>query len=180
MYPSRVSDVDRGDTMPVLSTVRPFARHYAEMVLAMVLGMVVLGVPVGWALQAAGTSWSGLEADAPALMLLGMALTMTVPMVGWMRHRGHGWRAANEMSAAMLLPTAAVIGLLGTALVEDLGALLVLEHVAMLLAMLGAMLLRAAEYTGAAHGRARERAREVGREHRRAAGRLLGRPRRGL
>jgi hypothetical protein len=147
--------------MAVPTDVRRFARHYAEMVSAMVLGMVVLGVPAGWALEAAGTSWAGLEADAPALMLLGMALTMTVPMVGWMRHRGHGWRAANEMSAAMLLPTAAVIGLLGTALVEDLDALLALEHVTMLLAMLGAMLLRPAEYTGAAHGRAQAGARKV-------------------
>ena len=139
---------------------RRFARHYAEMVLAMVLGMVVLGVPLGWALGAAGTSWSALHEDAPALMLFAMALTMTVPMVGWMRHRGHGWRAANEMSAAMLLPTAAVIGLLGAGLVEDLGTLLVIEHVAMLASMLAAMLLRPAEYAGV-HGRPREQAREV-------------------
>jgi small-conductance mechanosensitive channel len=139
---------------------RRFTRHYAEMVLAMVLGMAALGVPLGWGLGAAGTSWSALHEDAPALMLLAMALTMTVPMVGWMRHRGHGWRAANEMSGAMLLPTAAVIGLLGAGLVEDLGTLMVIEHVAMLASMLAAMLLRPAEYTGA-HGRPREHAREV-------------------
>ena len=43
-------------------------------------------------------------------MFLGMATTMTVPMVGWMIYRGHGWRANAEMSASMFVPTFAVIG----------------------------------------------------------------------
>jgi hypothetical protein len=128
-----------------------FVRHYVEMVVAMFLGMGVLGVPAGWAMGPLGTSWSELHADAPALMLFGMAVTMTVPMVGWMRYRGHGWRAALEMSAAMFLPTFAIIALLWGGLVEDIGVLLVIEHVAMLLSMLGAMLLRPAEYTHGMH-----------------------------
>jgi hypothetical protein len=119
------------------------------MVVAMFLGMAVLGMPAGWAMGAAGTSWSEL---APAPMLLGMAVTMTVPMVAWMRYRGHGWRANTEMSASMFLPTFAVIALLWAGLVEDIGVVLVVEHVAMLLSMLAAMLLRAAEYTHGAHG----------------------------
>jgi hypothetical protein len=130
---------------------RHFARHYAEMVAAMFLGMVVLGVPAEWAMGAAGTSWSELHTDAPALMLLGMGATMTVPMVGWMRYRGHGWRASTEMAGSMLLPTFAVIALLWGGLVEDIGALLLIEHVAMLLSMLAAMLLRPAEYSCAPH-----------------------------
>src|SRR5215218_257858 len=126
---------------------RHFVRHYVEMVVAMFLGMAVLGVPAGWALGAVGSSWSQLGDDAPSLMLLGMAFTMTVPMVGWMRFRGHGWRANAEMAASMLLPTLAAISLLLTRAVEDTGALLVAEHVAMLLGMLVAMLLRRDEYT---------------------------------
>jgi hypothetical protein len=128
-----------------------FARHYLEMVIAMVLGMAVLGLPAGWALSAVGTSWSGLNDDAPALMLLGMAVTMTAPMVAWMRYRGHGWQANAEMSGAMFVPTFAVIALLGAGLVTDIGTLLIVEHVAMLSAMLAAMLLRPAEYTCGAH-----------------------------
>ena len=128
-------------------STKRFVRHYLEMVAAMFLGMAVLGVPAGWALGAAGSSWSQLHSDAPALMLLGMAVTMTVPMVGWMAYRGHGRRANAEMSAAMFVPTFAVIGLLWAELVTDVGALLVIEHVAMFLSMLGAMLLRGAEYT---------------------------------
>ena len=41
----------------------------------------------------------------------------------------------------------AAVGLLGAGLVEDSGTLLVVEHVAMLLGMLAAMLLRLDEYT---------------------------------
>jgi hypothetical protein len=126
---------------------RHFVRHYVEMVVAMFLGMAVLGVPAGWALGAVGSGWSQLGDDAPSLMLLGMAFTMTVPMVGWMRFRGHGWRANAEMAASMLLPTLAAISLLVTRAVEDTGVLLVGEHIAMLAGMVVAMLLRRDEYT---------------------------------
>jgi hypothetical protein len=140
----------------VSTQTKHFVRHYAEMVIAMFLGMAVLGLPAGWALGAAGTSWAQLNDEAPALMLLAMAVTMTVPMVAWMRYRGHGWRANTEMSAAMFLPAFAVIGLLGAGLATDIGVLMVAEHVAMLLSMLGAMLLRPAEYTCGVHARGRD------------------------
>ena len=136
------------------ASTRHFVRHYVEMVIAMFLGMAVLGLPAGWMLNALGSSWAALNDDAPGLMLLGMAVTMTVPMVAWMRYRGHGWRANTEMSASMFLPTFAVIAMLGAGLVTDIGLLLVVEHVAMLLAMLVAMLLRRAEYTCGAHASA--------------------------
>ena len=130
---------------------RHFARHYVEMVIAMFAGMAVLGLPAGWGLSALGTSWSDLHTDAPAAMFGLMAITMIVPMAGWMRFRGHGWRANGEMSLSMVLPTLGAIALLSADVVDDVGALLAAEHVAMLLAMLVAMLLRASEYTGHAH-----------------------------
>jgi hypothetical protein len=126
---------------------RHFIRHYVEMVVAMFAGMVVLGVPFGWLLGAIGTSWHALNTEAPALMFLGMATTMTVPMVGWMAYRGHGRRANVEMSASMFVPTFAVMGLLAAGVLTDIGALMVIEHVAMLAGMLAVMLLRPAEYT---------------------------------
>ena len=76
---------------------------------------------------------------------------MTVPMVAWMRHRGHGWQPSSEMAAAMFVPTFAVVGLLATDAVTDFGVLMTLEHVVMIPAMLIAMLLRLDEYTGARH-----------------------------
>ena len=131
------------------SPAKRFIRHYLEMVVAMFAGMAVLSMPARWAVAAAGTSYDA----APALMFLSMAVTMTVPMVAWMRYRGHGRRANTEMSASMFLPTFAVIGLLWAGVIEDIGALMVLEHVAMLASMLGVMLLRPAEYTCGVHGR---------------------------
>jgi hypothetical protein len=128
-------------------STKHFIRHYLEMVAAMFLGMAVLGLPLGLLLGAAGSSWSQLHSDAPALALLAMTVTMTGPMVGWMAYRGHGARANMEMSASMFLPTFAVIGLLWSGAATDIGLLMAIEHVAMLLSMLAAMLLRAAEYT---------------------------------
>jgi hypothetical protein len=132
-------------------STRHFIRHYAEMVAAMFLGMGVLFAPAMVGLGAAGVSSAELRGDAPALLLLGMGLTMTVPMVAWMRYRGHGWGASNEMAASMLIPTAGVIALLRAGLVDDIGALLMIEHVVMLPSMLIAMLLRRDEYSHGAH-----------------------------
>jgi flagellar biosynthetic protein FliP len=76
-----------------------------------------------------------------------MAATMTVPMVAWMRHRGHSWQPCNEMAASMFIPTFGVIALMGTGMVEDFGVLMTLEHIVMLPSMLVAMLLRRDEYS---------------------------------
>jgi hypothetical protein len=118
---------------------KQFVRHYAEMVVAMFAGMAVLGFPADRAMDALGATSDGF-------MFLGMATTMTAGMVAWMMYRGHGWRANLEMAASMFVPAFAVIGLLSAEIMTDLGALMVVEHVAMLLAMAGVMLLRPAEY----------------------------------
>ena len=129
------------------SSTRHFIRHYFEMLVAMFAGMVLLGGPAMVALRAAGVTSAELRSDAPAALLLGMGISMTVPMVAWMRYRGHGWRPSNEMGASMMLPTAGVIGLLAAGVLTDIGTLLMIEHVVMFPAMLIAMLLRRDEYT---------------------------------
>jgi hypothetical protein len=68
-----------------------------------------------------------------------------------MAFRGHGRRANVEMAASMLVPAAAVVALLETHALAYSGAVMVVEHVVMLAAMLAAMLLRPAEYTGHGH-----------------------------
>ena len=140
------------------ASTRHFARHYVEMLVAMFLGMAVLGVPAVAALGVVGMSSSELENDAPALLLFGMAVTMTAPMVAWMRYRGHGWPASGEMAAAMFIPTFGVIALLWSGLVDEIGTLLFVEHVLMPVSMLVAMLLRRGEYTRAVHDHSRQRA----------------------
>jgi hypothetical protein len=131
------------------STYR-FVRHYAEMVAVMFAGMFALMAPTGVLFSALGTSWSHLS---PAMNTFAMAVTMTVPMVAWMRYRGHTWWANIEMAASMLIPTFAVMGLLWAGLAK--GGLMVPEHAGMLTFMLIAMLLRRGEYSSAhVHGHA--------------------------
>jgi hypothetical protein len=127
-----------------------FIRHYAEMVVVMFAGMVVLGLPGEAALHAIGSGTSELRETAPAMVFLGMATTMTLPMVAWMRYRGHRWQPTLEMAASMVIPTLVAIALLAADL-AGFGALMGLEHVAMLLGMLVAMLLRIDEYASHHH-----------------------------
>jgi glyoxylate carboligase len=123
-------------------SIKQFARHYLEMVAAMVVGMAVLG----------GASEALLDLpDETAVTLVEMAIAMTVPMVAWMRFRGHGWRVCNEMAAAMLIPAAGALVVLGAGIVEDETTLLIFEHVAMFAGMFVAMLLRFDEYAGHHH-----------------------------
>src|SRR5690349_1818468 len=89
-----------------------FVRHYIEMVIVMFAGMVVLGLPGEAALSAIGSGASELRHDAPYLVFLGMAATMTIPMVAWMRYRGHRWQPTLEMAASMIVPTLIAIALL--------------------------------------------------------------------
>ena len=121
-----------------------FIRHYAEMVIAMLLGMAVLGIPADMALDAAG-----VDTEAAGVLLFGMAITMSVPMVAWMRHRGHGWLPCWEMTAAMIVPTIGALALLEAGALGDAHAAMGIQHVVMFPAMLGVMLLRRGEYTAA-------------------------------
>ena len=116
--------------------------------LAMLLGMFVLGFALSAPLELVGVDVSSWDTEAPELLLLGMAFTMTVPMVAWMRHRGHEWARSWEMAAAMFLPSCAAIGLLWTDVETDIHALLEIQHVTMFPGMLLVMLLRRHEYTG--------------------------------
>lgn len=128
-----------------------FAAHYGEMVLVMIAGMVVLGGSLTLLAAALGAGPDVLERDAPAVVLLGMGFSMTAPMVWWMHVRGHSPAATREMAAAMIAPSLGAVALLGADVTDDLDALLGIQHVAMLPAMLGVMLLRRGEYLHAVH-----------------------------
>jgi flagellar biosynthetic protein FliP len=80
-----------------------------------------------------------------------MAVTMSVGMVVWMRHRGHGWASTLEMAGAMFTPAAALFPLLWLGLIAS-DTLLLLEHLAMFPLMYLVMLRRRAEYGGSSHG----------------------------
>ena len=132
-------------SLPIAATFnRRFARHYIEMVVVMMLGMVVVGVPGAVALEMVGVAVDELG-DAALFALMGAS--MTAPMVAWMRFRGHGWRPCGEMAGAMTAPTLLAIALLPTGL--DVHGLMLAEHVLMLVAMFAAMAARREEYSHA-------------------------------
>jgi hypothetical protein len=134
---------------------RAFALHYAEMVAVMLLGMAALALPAQWTTDALLPS---LDPDDPALMLGRMAAIMTIPMVPWMRWRGHGWRPCLEMAGAMLAPGAATVALAAAGVLTSVGLLMTVEHVAMFAAMFAVMFARPEEYSGAACHRDSHRA----------------------
>jgi hypothetical protein len=124
--------------------LRRFVRHYLEMVVAMVVGMVVLGPVESVLLDPIG--WAELRAR-PETGALVMATNMTVAMAGWMRFRGHGWAATAEMAVAMYLSFVVLFPPLWLGVLSATG-LLVFGHVLMLVAMAAVMLRRRDAYTG--------------------------------
>jgi hypothetical protein len=119
------------------------AKHFIVMVALMYAGMFLLDpvYELGAALAGVDDPWGRL----PVLSNIVMALNMTVPMVLYMRHQRHTWRAIGDMSAAMLLPAALTMGpyLLGT---MTAGLMLSLSHATMIPLMAVAMTLRFREY----------------------------------
>ncbi len=123
-------------------SAKNFALHFAEMVVAMAIGMVALH-PV-WTVGLDALGAGGLM-ENPYTGALIMATNMTVAMSAWMKVRGHRWRPIAEMGAAMYLPFVALFVPLALGLISE-GALMLWGHVLMLPAMAAAMLLRPAEY----------------------------------
>jgi hypothetical protein len=122
---------------------RAFARHFGEMVLAMVLGMVVLGGLAELGFAAAGTSLSDQSGGAQVML---MAFNMTVPMVLWMRYRGHAAARNAEMAMSMIVPSFIAAALAWAGALES-GAALGVQHGVMIPAMLGVMLWRYEDYS---------------------------------
>ena len=125
---------------------RHFGRHFGEMLIAMMLGMAVLGGAVAGILALAGP---GLGDTAARTQGAVMAATMTVPMVWWMQRRGHAAARSAEMAGAMIVPTLAAIALYEVGVLGSADGLLTVQHVAMIPAMVGVMLWRFDHYTHA-------------------------------
>ena len=122
---------------------RVFALHFAEMVAAMFIGMGVLG---GLAALTFAAADSSLTDQPGAVRVMLMGVYMTVPMVLWMRHRGHSGPRSVEMAASMLVPSFATAALAASG-VLGAGAALGVQHAVMVPAMLGVMLWRYKEYS---------------------------------
>jgi hypothetical protein len=138
---SATPNVNAGTTRA--GSKRAFARHFGEMVLAMFLGMLVLGGVAELLFAAAG---NGLSDQSGGTQVMVMGVSMTVPMITWMRHRGHSAARNVEMALSMIVPSAAAAAL-AWAGVLGAGAALGVQHVVMIPAMLGVMLWRYQEYS---------------------------------
>lgn len=133
-----------------------FFRHFGEMFLAMMVGMMVLGGVDGGILSAAGSSVRNVKDSAPEAFALVMAFNMTVGMTLWMRYRRHSWAMCGEMAGAMFLPAMAALVLFWCSVIHtrSVGGV---EMGAMVPAMLAVMLLRRTEYSQPVHSHARRR-----------------------
>lgn len=129
------------------SALRRFLWHYAEMIIAMVGGMVVLGMLESALLDSAGLAEVRAVPEFGALL---MATNMTVPMSAWMWYRRHTSAAVASMAVAMYAPFLVSLPLLWFGLLSATG-LMIVGHVVMVPAMTVAMLWRLDEYTGHAH-----------------------------
>lgn len=107
--------------------------HYAEMVVAMAAGMMLL--PMLW------PPIHGVEAHT-----LAMATNMTIGMAVPMLIRRHSWRSILEMAAAMFVPFLVFFPPMWAGWISA-DTMSLAGHILMLLAMAGVMLLRPAEYT---------------------------------
>ena len=108
----------------------------------MAIGMFV-GVAIY--LTAIGMTFDQALIRHPSATLIVVAISMTVPMVAWMRHRGHGWRSCGEMAAAMVIPAIPFLCLVWFNITESplCGAYCAVS----VAAMLALMLYRRSEYS---------------------------------
>ncbi|MEU5882107.1 hypothetical protein [Spirillospora sp. NPDC047279] len=123
------------------ATRRPWLRftwHYIEMIIAMFVGMGVLGLL--FALAGVDPSY---ETHPEAAYLL-MAFNMSVGMAAIMRFRGHGWHVTLEMCAVMFAP-AVLFPLIWLDTMDGM-TFMMIAHVAMFPLMLALMFLRRDEY----------------------------------
>jgi flagellar biosynthetic protein FliP len=117
-----------------------FLLHFGEMVVVMYLGMVVLDMPCGMVVSALGHPPS-----EPVTAAMLMTFTMTVPMVLWMRVRGHSWERSGEMGAVMVIPSLAIVALAIAGVISRDGLAGTVMY-PMIPAMLALMLYRRSEY----------------------------------
>ncbi|MDF5752084.1 hypothetical protein [Spongiactinospora sp. TRM90649] len=120
-----------------------FARHFAETLAAMLVGMLVLGTALRVLLAALGLEYS--RAAHPEAAYAEMAGAMAAGMAAWMRLRGHGRTVTLTMTAAMFAPAVVLFPLTWLGVLSGT-ALATAAHAAMPPVMLLVMLRHRAEF----------------------------------
>ena len=125
-----------------------FMLHYFEMCAPMCLGFAVGDLVYLWAADRLG--YSDPFVQLPALSVAVVTFSMTAPMAAWMHFRGMPWRAIAEMSSVMSILALALLAGGWLAILPD-GDLVLVEHAAMMPAMLIPMFLRLDLYASGRH-----------------------------
>lgn len=122
-----------------------FTRHLVEMFLAMMAGMMVGAFLLA---TAVGTSVAEARREYAVAWVVMMAFDMTIPMVAVMLYRGHSWRSAGEMAAAMIVPAVPIVACLVSDVVSgDVGRAYMPVS---MVAMIALIVYRRSEYRTAA------------------------------
>jgi hypothetical protein len=138
---------------------RHFLRHLLEMVVVMMLGMCILGAAFReFHILVFGTGFAAAWRDHVALAAFAMGFNMTLPMLLWMRYRGHSWERGGEMALAMNVPVLPLLVLYGLGAIPPAGVLAG-QMMLMIPAMLVVMLYRKEEYAAPHHGAVHPRGR---------------------
>jgi hypothetical protein len=145
IHPAALAEVEEG------RGTRIFFRHALEMTVAMMVGMVVLGMTFR-AIHVAvfGTGFDKAWHDHTELAVFAMTFNMTLPMALWMRHRQHPWQLCGEMAAAMFGLAFALLVFFWVGAISA-QVVLPLEMALMIPAMIAVMLARPDEYSWPAH-----------------------------
>jgi biotin transporter BioY len=86
-----------------------FIWHLIEMCLAMCIG----GIPliVLFFVGAGKIGYPDLFQQSPELSVLVIGFILAVPMIAWMRFRGHEWRSTVEMASTTIVLAVLLVGL---------------------------------------------------------------------
>ena len=84
-----------------------FLLHFLEMQIPMVFGALVCYL-LGRVIPTS-SSLAAVYHPGTFLFMIGDVLYLSLPVLIWMRFRGHSWRYSLEMGAAMLAPGLAII-----------------------------------------------------------------------
>lgn len=125
-----------------------FLLHFLEMLLAMGAGMGIFHLLVRL-IPASSSLNTAIKPGTNVHAILMMAF-MTIPMLGWMIIRGHGWRHSLEMGIGMVIPMLVIALLCQLGLSEYLPWLTDANSAAMFLGMIAVMIYRRDHYTGSA------------------------------
>ena len=135
---------------PVIRFLRPagrFLRHYAEMCVAMCVGLAMCLLLFR---SATLIGYGNLPQRFPEPSIALVAIFLSLPMIGWMRFRGMAWRPTVEMVAAAVVAGVLQIFALRIGLVARSDAIQGECGIACL-AMVAVMLFRLNIYAGTSH-----------------------------